>query len=125
MRPDVWDAIQLFGIADVSGDATRRQLRPLAGRFHVADAEAAFTAYETLSERRSEGKLAMFAFPHRAGTKRAPQSAVALLRDISRLALLPKFPPRKSVKTLLVCLNGTVSIDRSPMVGLFILLNNS
>jgi hypothetical protein len=32
---------------------TRRQLRPLAGRFPVAAAEAAFAASETLSERRS------------------------------------------------------------------------
>jgi hypothetical protein len=41
---DAWDEIQLCGIADVSGDATRRQLRPLAGRFTVAAAEAAFAA---------------------------------------------------------------------------------
>ena len=48
---------------------------------------------------------------------------MALLRDISRLALFPKFPPRKSVKTLLVCLNRAVSINRSSMVRLFTLLN--
>jgi hypothetical protein len=56
-------------------DATRRQLRPLAGRFHVADTEAAFTAYEALSERRaSEGKPAMFAFPHGRGDPEVPYS---------------------------------------------------